>query len=369
MVLNDLWEALSFVCTLQFWRMGVLWTISIIFSYFQLIFNGFLRRKAFSYPRCSLSTTMAAGRSVCIVTGATSGLGAQAAYALSKEGFFVILVGRSSNQLSKVVEDIRMQNESALLKAFEVDMSSFPSIMKFKASLEKWLLDSNLHSSVQLLINNAGILATSSRSTVEGYDQMMATNYIGSFCLTKVLQPLLQNSLIPSRVVNVTSFTHRNADLQVVDKESVCGRMFSKSRRYPYAQIYEFSKLCILLFSYELHQQFNAMENSHQISVIAADPGVVRTRIMREIPKFLSCTAFSVLKLLGLLQSPEIGIHSIIDAALAPPEISGAYFFGGKGRTIDSSTLSYNAALGKKLWATSNDIFMELQQHNNVNGL
>lgn len=66
---------------------------------------------------------------------------------------------------------MKQQQEDGHLKAFQVDLSSFQSILKFKTSVEQWILDSNLHPSVQLLINNAGILATSHRLTAEGYDQ------------------------------------------------------------------------------------------------------------------------------------------------------------------------------------------------------
>ena len=67
--------------------------------------------------------------------------------------------------------EIKSLNKDADLKAFQVDMSSFQSMFNFKVSLQQWLLDSNMHPSVQLLINNAGILATSYRLTAEGYDQ------------------------------------------------------------------------------------------------------------------------------------------------------------------------------------------------------
>lgn len=73
----------------------------------------------------------------------------------------------------QAVSDIKSRNNDACLKAFEVDLSSFISILEFKNSLRKWLQDSNMHSSVQLLINNAGILATSPRFTSEGYDQLL----------------------------------------------------------------------------------------------------------------------------------------------------------------------------------------------------
>ncbi|XLS67152.1 hypothetical protein HN51_018175, partial [Arachis hypogaea] len=85
----------------------------------------------------------------------------------------------------------------------------------------------------------------------------------------------------------------------------------------------------------------------------AADPGVVQTNILREVPSLLSLLAHFVLKHLGLLQSPEYGVSSIIDAALAPPGTSGAYFFGGIGRTIEPSILSRDAGLALKLWETT----------------
>ncbi|GMY30695.1 dehydrogenase/reductase SDR family member on chromosome X isoform X2 [Fagus crenata] len=354
--MKELGKAMKFIWSVEFWRMAVFWTVSLLISYWHLWFSP----KSNSFPRCAPATAPPINP-VCIITGATSGLGAAAAYALSKEGFCVVLVGRSSHLLSKTVGEIESWNKDANLKAFQVDMSSFHSIFNFKASLQQWLFDSNMHPSIQLLINNAGILATSYRLTAEGYDQMMATNYIGAFCLTKLLLPLLQNSHVPSRVVNVTSFTHRNVFNMQVDKETVSGRCFLRTKRYPCARIYENSKLCLLLFSYELHRQLGLLEKSHRVSVIAVDPGVVETNIMREVPSCLSCVAFTVLKLLGLLQSPEKGITSVLDAALAPPDVSGVYLFGGKGRTINSSALSYNSKLAQELWTTSCDLFLQSQ--------
>lgn len=316
--------------------------------------------KSSKIPRQPVTPISAGNRPVCIITGATSGLGAAAAEALSKEGFFVILVGRSSLLLTKTMAEIRKLNENAQLEAFEVDLSSFSSIMKLKNSLTRWLSDMNLHPSIQLLINNAGILATSYRASDDGFDEVMMTNYLGAFCLTKVLLPLLINSPVPSRVVSVSSFTHRNVNDVEVDEELLYGNSFSKTKQYPFAQIYGCSKLCLLLFSYELHRQI-CKDKVSQLSVNVADPGAVKTNIMREIPPCLSQLAFSVLRLIGILHFPEKGVSSILDAALAPPEISGMYFFGGKGRTIKSSSLSYNAMLARGLWETSCDIFLKLK--------
>ncbi|GER48892.1 NAD(P)-binding Rossmann-fold superfamily protein [Striga asiatica] len=316
-------ESFYFMCSVQFWRMALLWTLSLIFSYLDLFTQRFMTSKLKLYPRYSpkgsANFNSPAGKPVCIITGATSGLGAAAAYALSKEGFYVVLVGRSSERLSRAISAVKSGNQDSCLKAFEVDLSSFKSIIQFKHSLEQWLLDSKMHSSVQLLINNAGILATSRRLTSEGYDEMLATNYMGAFCLTKILLPLLQNSPVPSRVVNLTSFTHRNVCCMQANRETISGKSFVKSKSYPYAQIYEYSK-CL---TWKL----------------------IRLLIFQ---KYLNAITIPPLRVQFVKQ--ENGYD----------EVSGVYFFGGNGRCLQSSRLSYNSRLAKDLWATSCNLFQEL---------
>ncbi|XP_057528584.1 short-chain dehydrogenase TIC 32, chloroplastic-like isoform X1 [Amaranthus tricolor] len=359
MMVKEIYRAVKFICCIEFWRMSLLWTLSLVISHLRIFALRVWGHKYRNFPRQRVAPISASNRPICIITGATSGLGAAAAKALLEEGFFVILVGRSAHLLSKTKAKIHTLNENAQLETFEVDLSSFSSIMKLKNSLVQWFSDMNLHPSIQLLINNAGILATSYRTTDDGFDEMIMTNYMGAFCLTKVLLPLLIDSPVPSRIVSVSSFTHRNVyDLQV-DEEFIYGKP-SNFKQYPFAHIYGCSKLCVLLLSYELHQQF-CKDKKSQLSVNVADPGAVKTNIMRELPQCLSQLAFLVLNLLGILQIPEKGVSSIIDAALAPPEISGMYFFGGNGRTIRSSPLSYDLMLAKRLWWISSEIFLEMK--------
>uniref|UniRef100_A0A7C9F9H9 Uncharacterized protein n=1 Tax=Opuntia streptacantha TaxID=393608 RepID=A0A7C9F9H9_OPUST len=209
-MVKEIRRVLSFIFSIEFLRMGIFWTLSLLISHLRL-FNGRLcARYSFTYSRQLVASNSTAKRPICIITGATSGLGAATAHALAKEGFLVVLVGRSGHLLTKAMSEIKKLNEDAQLEAFEVDLSSFSSIMKFKGSFQQWLLDMNLHSSIQLLVNNAGILATSFRETAYGFDEMMMTNYMGAFCLTKALLPLLMESPLPSRIVNLSSFTHRN---------------------------------------------------------------------------------------------------------------------------------------------------------------
>ncbi|XP_020876594.1 dehydrogenase/reductase SDR family member on chromosome X isoform X2 [Arabidopsis lyrata subsp. lyrata] len=315
-MMKEVKEAFCFVCSSECWRMVLFWSIALVSSYLQLLRARVFGSKATPIS-CSINPHNGSSRPICVITGATSGIGKATAFALAEKGFYVVLVGRSSQLLSETLKEIKNKNKDAQLKSFEADISSFESIFKFKNSLEQWLSDSELHPSIQLLVNNAGILATSSRPTIDGYDRMIATNYIGPFSLTKLLLPLLKNSYVPSRVVNVTSFTHRSAFIQKFNKDSVTGVCFSTSNQYPCARIYEYSKLCLLLFSYELHRQLRLLDDSRHVSVIAADPGFVKTNIMRELPCYITSMVFLGFRILGLLQSPDDGAESIIDAALS----------------------------------------------------
>ncbi|KAL5205209.1 hypothetical protein ABZP36_033418 [Zizania latifolia] len=351
-------EALRMVCSPEFWRMAFMWTFSLLHSYLLLFIRGGAAVPRRRRPRPDDSGR---GRPICVVTGATSGLGKAAAAALAREGYHVVLAGRSSQLLSETVQEIRSRQPDAYIEAFQVNLSSYKSIKKFETSLYQWIQDSNMEHSIQLLINNAGMLAKSYRITEDGFDEMMQTNYIGPFVLTNILLPLLKNSSTPSRVVNLTSFTHRCVSEINLSKKGLRGVRFdhwSARGSYPLASTYEYTKFCLLMFSYELHRQLHI---SSGISVMTADPGVVETGIMRELPPCLSWFAFSVLRLLNLLQQPDMAVGAVLDAALAPPEASGKYFFGGKGRTIRSSQLSYNIELAEKLCAESLTLFNELQ--------
>ncbi|GJM99011.1 hypothetical protein PR202_ga16069 [Eleusine coracana subsp. coracana] len=276
--------------------------------------------------------------------------------------FYFLSAGRSTQLLSETVQEIQRQQPDAYLEAFQLDLASYESIKKFETLLKQWLRETDSEPAIQLLINNAGILAQSHRVSKDGLDEMIQSNYIGPFVLTNILLPLLKNSPTPSRVVNVTSFTHRCVSSIDVSENALRGMKLgqcSTAKSYPLASTYEYTKFCLLLFSYELHRQ---MHTYSAVSVTAADPGVVETKIMRELPPSLSWFAFFVLRILNLLQKPDTGAGAILDAALAPPEASGKYFFGAKGRTIRSSWLSYDTELGKLLWEESLALFREVQQ-------
>ncbi|KAJ7517445.1 hypothetical protein O6H91_21G024700 [Diphasiastrum complanatum] len=297
-------------------RMGFLWTLIIMVSYMMVLYH-LLRGSSIVFPRRSMASV---GRwRACIVTGASSGIGKVVAKALALEGYHVILAGHMSGELHEAVAEIKSECIGVSLHSVELDLCSVASILAFVDAVESWILTTYPHHDLQLLVNNAGILAASQRFTPEGYDSMMATNYLGPFLLTKLLLPLLEKSSEPARIVNVVSFTHRCVRSLKINEELFLKGTVQKSLNrdwYRMARIYEASKMCLLLFSYELERRLGNLGS--RVTVMVADPGIVKTSILQELPQLLVNITHLGLKILGLLQSPDAGARAIIDAALAP---------------------------------------------------
>ncbi|XP_024520754.1 retinol dehydrogenase 11 [Selaginella moellendorffii] len=331
---------------LELWRMGVVWTLVLLCAYFRLLFRLVFGRAAI-YPRCAPASHCARA---CIVTGASSGIGKATAEILALEGYHVVLAGRSLANLEKAAKELHKTHEDLLLYPMELDLCSVPSILRFVKSVEEWLGATQV--SLQLLVNNAGIFAATPQCTSDGYDRVVMTNYLGPYILTQLLLPKLQNSSHTARIVNVVSFTHRSSRKLPSDFWKMLGKKkLDDEDNYRMAMTYEVSKLYELLWTYQLHRKYL------RVSVMAADPGVVETKILRELPWWLVQFAFMMLKGVFLLQSPRCGARAVVDAALAPMEVSGKYFFGGNGFTLPSSALSRDEKLAKRLWSLTEEAY------------
>lgn len=170
---------------------------------------------------------------VVVITGANSGIGKETALELSKRGARVVMACRNLERGLKAAKQIQDLLPNAMLDVMELDLSSFESINRFAYRLKKQ------HSIVDILINNAGIMACPLKRSVHNHELQFATNHLGHFLLTKQLLPLLATSSNP-RVVTLSTIHHKR------------GRIFQdydfRSQSYDPIEAYCQSKLANVLF-------------------------------------------------------------------------------------------------------------------------
>ena len=249
------------------------------------------------------------GRSA-VVTG-TGGLGFETALALARAGAEVVLAGRSPSKGEASVARIRAEVPQANIRFAELDLGSLTSVAAFAGQMAAE------HGSLDLLVNNAGVMMPPRRRTTEdGFELQFGTNYLGHFALTAELLPLLTTARAP-RVVEVSSIAHRRAAIRFDDLQWERGY-----RPWPsYGQ----SKLAMLLFALELQRRSDAA--GWGLMSLAAHPGIARTELIANGPGLNG-----VPKLVyGLVQpfisqSAAAGARPILFAATAPQAVAGGYY-------------------------------------------
>ncbi|MDQ7908245.1 oxidoreductase [Phytohabitans sp. ZYX-F-186] len=269
--------------------------------------------------------TDTSGRTV-IVTGANSGLGAETARVLAEAGAKVIMACRDPDRARAVADGIDGHTEVRRL-----DLADLSSVRAFAEGFD---------GDVDVLINNAGVMAVPKGTTADGFERHIGTNHLGPFALTGLLI-----NRVRDRVVTVSSGLH------------VLGRIHHdlnwEHRRYQRWLAYAQSKLANLLFAYELDRRLSAA-GRRTISV-AAHPGVAATEGQRRDTSLRG-------KLLagGPAQAPQMGALPILYAATAPGLTGGAClgpdgFMQRRGHPtlVRSSRRSYDATLAARLWEQS----------------
>ena len=267
---------------------------------------------------------------ICLVTGATSGIGRVAATALAGMGATVLLAGRDRGRGSAALEEIRRRGGSA--EFLQADFSSLHAVRELAAEVR------SRYPRLDVLLNNAGGVNAERRLTPDGIEQTFAVNHLATFLLTEELRDLLVASA-PARIVTVSSEAHRM--LKALDFDNLQGEQSYKGFR-----AYAISKLANILFTYELDRRLHGTG----VTANCLHPGTVRTGIWG--------AARGVLRLLVLLVQPfmisaERGAQPLIKLASDPAcaAVSGRYFL--KGKEARSSPLSYDTEVAARLWETS----------------
>ncbi|XP_019479107.1 PREDICTED: retinol dehydrogenase 12-like [Hipposideros armiger] len=244
---------------------------------------------------------------VAVVTGANSGMGKVVSQELARRGARVILACRSRERGQQALAEIQAASKDACLLLGEVDLSSMASIRTFA----RWLLEE--YPEIHLLVNNAAICGFPKTLTPEGLELTFATNYVGPFLLTNLLQGALQRAE-SARVVNVSSFTQERG---YIDEEHLTGA----GRPLTFNQNYYCSKLLLTSFTGELARRLQGTG----VTVNSVDPGVVYTEIM----KHFSWSYRLLFKLSSFfIKDPKQGAIPILYLSLAKEldGISGKYF-------------------------------------------
>jgi len=272
---------------------------------------------------------------VCMVTGATAGLGEVTARALAERGAQVVLVSRDAVKGAAVLERMRQQTGNAALEFMPADLSSQADIRRLVRQF------TSIHPRLHVLVNNAAGSYSRRRESADGIELTFALNHLGYFLLTNLLLDTLRASA-PARIVNVASEVHRQVSLEWDDLQA--------RRRFNGYRAYMRSKLANLYFTYELARRLQGTG----VTVYAASPGLVKTNLGLQDGGMDAFMKRTMNVLMGV--TPDKGAQGIIHLSTAPEVqgLTGQYYV--KGKFMRSSDASYDQASSSRLWQISAEL-------------
>jgi NAD(P)-dependent dehydrogenase (short-subunit alcohol dehydrogenase family) len=212
-----------------------------------------------------------------IVTGANTGIGYEIALALHEAGAYVVLACRDAEKAQQAIEKILKINGKGKLAIGVLNLSSLEAIKDFAENFKKE------HQTLDILINNAGVMMPPPSKTDDGFELQFGVNFLGHFALTAHLFPLLIQST-DARIVTLSSGAAILAD--TIDFDNL-----SLEKSYDAMREYATSKLANVLFTNELARRLEATQSP--ILSVAAHPGVVYTDLQRHVPADILKTAFA----------------------------------------------------------------------------
>jgi NAD(P)-dependent dehydrogenase (short-subunit alcohol dehydrogenase family) len=286
---------------------------------------------------------------VVLVTGANSGLGYQTARRLAGAGATVLMACRNQAKGADALAQVRGEHPGASAELLELDLADLASVRRAADEARA------RHPRLDVLINNAGVMAIPYRTTADGFEMQLGTNHLGHFALTGLLiDRLLETD--GSRVVNVSSQAHRAGRINFDDLQS--------RKRYRKWRAYGQSKLANLLFTRELQRRLAAI--SATTVAVAAHPGYAATHLQAAGPEMAGAKVMGFLTRLGnkiAAQPDEMGALPQLYAATAPDVVGGDYFgpdgIGeqrGYPKRVGMTAAARDDVSAQRLWQVSEDL-------------
>lgn len=288
-----------------------------------------------------------AGR-CAVVTGATSGIGYEAARALAGAGAEVVLAARDAAKAERAIASIRQRHPDARLAFQSLDTARLASVRAFG---EGWRSEGR---PIDILLLNAGIATVPNREeTEDGFERQLGTNYLGHFALTGLLLPFVRRDAA-ARIVEVASLAHRPGRIHFDDLQL--------ARTYGPQRAYRQSKLAMLMFGLELDRRLKAA--GLPIRSVPAHPGAARTDVFRRgdragpVQRLAGHAIFSVIG-----QSAAMGALPLLFAATAPEAEGGAYYgpdgfweLKGHPTRADIAAHARDRGTAERLWSVSESL-------------
>ncbi len=269
---------------------------------------------------------------VCLVTGATSGIGEVTARTLAQMGATVIVVGHSPERGAATLQRIQAAAVNAVVEFMLADLSAQAQIRQLAERFKR------KYPRLDVLVNNAGAIFTARQQSADGFEMTFALNHLNHFLLTHLLLDTLEASA-PARIVNVASGAHQR--VPGINFDDLQGE-----RGYNGIRAYGQSKLANLLFTYELSRRLEG----RGLTVNAMHPGWVGTNFAHNNGRLV---ALGMRLIRPMIRTPAEGARTVIYLATSPAVegVAGKYFVDEK--EVPSSAASYDRAAARRLWQAS----------------
>ena len=276
-----------------------------------------------------------------IITGANSGIGKESAIALAKMGAHIVMACRDTvhgkeQHVLDAMEDIKRLVPEAKLSFIPLDLACFDSIRKFA---EKFIKQ---YKTLDVLLNNAGLVSLERAQTADGYELTMGTNHLGPFLLTNLLLDILKNTPA-SRIVNVSSRAHTKGKITFEDNAIKTRRPFNGLTTYAD------SKLANIYFTQELAKRLEGTDTT----VNALHPGGVASNIWPDSKGLIGMIRRHVIK---NMKTPEKGARTSIYLCSSPDveNVTGKYFY--KKKPLAPHKRCKDKDIQNKLWQVSESL-------------